>query len=139
MLSKLKRMLAKYKDIIIYIIFGVLTTVVSFGVHLPLYNWVHLSATVCNVISWLAAVFFAFLTNKPFVFHSYDWSIRVVAPEFLKFIGSRVGSLIVETAILFVFVDMMHLNGNFFKVMTSAVVVVLNYVASRWIVFNKKK
>ena len=78
------------------------------------------------------------MTNKPFVFRSHDWSAGVVWPEFTKFVGCRLGSGALETGILFVTVDWLALNGNVMKLITSVLVVILNYVASKLLVFRKK-
>ena len=133
MLEKLKTLFVKYYDLITYLVFGVLTTVVNYIIYL-----LHLSASVSNAIAWVAAVAFAFLTNKPFVFRSHDWSANVVVPELVKFVGTRIGSGALETLILFVTVDMLRWNGNLWKLITSVLVVVLNYVGSKLLVFRKK-
>ncbi|MBR3973576.1 MAG: GtrA family protein [Oscillospiraceae bacterium] len=127
----------KYYDIISYLFFGVLTTVVNYIVYLPCYNLLGLSAAVSNVIAWVAAVAFAYLTNKPFVFKSHDWSAATVIPELTKFVGCRVGSGLLETAIIFVTVDILNWNGNVMKLVTSVLVVILNYVGSKLLVFKK--
>ncbi len=134
----LKKLFHKYYDIISYLFFGVLTTAVNYIIYLPCYNWLHLSATLSNVIAWVVAVAFAYLTNKPFVFKSHDWSARTVVPELTKFVGCRVGSGFVETAIIFVTVDLLHWNGNLWKLIVSVLVVILNYVGSKLLVFRKK-
>ena len=136
--EKLKKLLHKHYDILVYLIFGVLTTAVNYIVYLPCYNLLHLSATVSNVIAWAAAVAFAYVTNKPFVFHSHDWSAKTVIPELTKFIGTRLGSGGLETLVLLVFVDMLKGNGNVWKLLTSVLVVVLNYIGSKLLVFRKK-
>ncbi len=136
--EKLKKLLHKHYDILVYLVFGVLTTAVNYIVYLPCYNLLHLSATVSNVIAWAAAVAFAYVTNKPFVFHSHDWSAKTVVPELTKFIGTRLGSGGLETLVLLVFVDMLHGNGNVWKLLTSVLVVVLNYIGSKLLVFRKK-
>lgn len=128
----------KYSDAIPYLIFGVLTTVVNYLVYIPVYNLAGLSATVSNMVAWVAAVAFAYLTNKPFVFQSHDWSWRVVGPELAKFIGCRLGSGVAETAIIFLAVDVLHGNGNLWKLLTSVLVVILNYFGSKLLVFRKK-
>ena len=135
----IKKLILKYKDILLYLIFGGLTTLVSYGVYLPLYNAAGLSATVSNLISWAAAVTFAFLTNKPFVFGSHDWSARTVIPELVSFVSCRIGSGLLETVILFVTVDLLNWNGNIWKLITSVLVVIVNYIASKLLVFRKKK
>ena len=137
-MDKLIHFVKKHYDVLAYLFFGVLTTVVNYIVYLPCYNLLHISAAVSNVIAWVFAVIFAYLTNKPFVFHSHDWSAKTVVPELTKFVGSRVVSGLLETAIIFVTVDLLCWNGNVMKLVTSVLVVVLNYVASKLLVFKKK-
>ena len=134
----MKDLIKKHWDLITYLVFGVLTTVVNYLVYLPCYNWFGLGAAVSNAIAWVVAVAFAYLTNMPFVFRSHDWSMKVVLPELGKFLVCRVGSGLLETGILLVTVDLMHWNGNVMKLITSVLVVLLNYVGSKLLVFNKK-
>ena len=129
----------KYWDIISYLFFGVLTTLANYFIYFPLYNWLRLSATVSNLIAWIFSVAFAYLTNKPFVFKSRDWSKETVIPELTKFVGCRLGSGALETAIIWLTVDMLQWNGNLMKIFISVLVVALNYVGSKWLVFAKKE
>lgn len=138
MLNKIKTLIASHWDIVTYLFFGVLTTVVNYLVYLPAYNLCHLSATVSNILSWVVAVAFAFLTNKPFVFHSHDWSGATVLPELGKFVSCRVASGAMETVVLLVTVDLLGWNGNIWKLVTQVLVVVLNYAASKLLVFRQK-
>ena len=137
-LEKISKLIAKYWDIVSYLFFGGLTTLVNFLVYFPLYNWLGCSGLVSNVIAWVVAVAFAFVTNKPFVFKSHDWSFAVVWPELTKFVGCRIGSGLLETGIILVFVDWLQFDGNIFKLITSVLVVILNYFASKLLVFRKK-
>ena len=89
------------------------------------------------MIAWVGAVAFAYLTNKPFVFRSYDWSAKTVLPELAKFVACRVGSGVIETGILLVTLDWLGWNGNILKVATSIFVVIFNYVTSKLLVFTK--
>ena len=136
--ENMKRLIRKYWDIFMYLIFGVLTTVVNYCVYLPLFNYLHLSAAVCNTVAWAAAVAFAFVTNKPLVFKSNDWSPKTVIPELLKFTGCRVLSGVIETLILFFTVDLLSWDGNLWKIITSVFVVIVNYVGSKLLVFRNK-
>ena len=138
MLQKIRALVVKYWDILSYLIFGVLTTVVNYAVYLPIYNLLGLSAAVSNVIAWVAAVAFAFLTNKPFVFKSHDWSAKTVIPELTKFVSCRIASGAMETVILLLAVDLLGWNGNIWKLITQVLVVILNYVTSKLVVFRKK-
>lgn len=136
-MKKLRALIGKHYDILAYLVFGVLTTAVNYVVYLPCYNLLNLSAAVSNVIAWAVAVAFAYVTNKPFVFHSHDWSAKTVVPELTKFVGSRIASGALETAIIFVTVDCLLWNGNVMKLVTSILVVIINYVASKLLVFRK--
>lgn len=136
--SKLKVILKKYQSELIYLVFGVLTTVVNYLVYYPCFLYFG-SASVSNAIAWVFAVVFAYLTNKPFVFESHDWSIKTVAPEFVKFVGTRIVSGAAETGILLLTVDVLGWNGIAWKLITSVLVVVLNYVGSKFLVFRKKE
>jgi putative flippase GtrA len=127
----------KHWDILSYLFFGGLTTVVNYLVYLPCYNLLNLSAAVSNAIAWAVAVAFAYLTNKPFVFRSHDWSMKTVVPELTKFVTCRIGSGLLETGILFLCVDLLQFNGNVWKLITSVLVVILNYIASKLLVFKR--
>ncbi len=137
MLNRIKSFVQRHRDILSYIFFGGLTTVVNYLVYLPCYNWLNLSAAISNIIAWTAAVAFAFLTNKPFVFQSHNWSREVVLPELGRFVSCRIGSGLLETGIMFL-CDLVSGNGNLWKLGTSILVVILNYIASKLLVFRKR-
>lgn len=138
MIERIRKYINQYFDVLSYLFFGGLTTLVNFLVYFPLYNWLQLSAVFSNVIAWAVAVAFAFLTNKPFVFKSYDWSRKVVIPELSKFVGCRIGSGFLETVLIWLLVDLLSWNGNWMKIAISVLVVILNYAASKWFVFSGK-
>lgn len=137
MVQKLRSLVEKYWDILTYLVFGVLTTVVNYLIYLPMFNLCGISAAVSNIIAWIGAVIFAFLTNKPFVFHSHDWSAKTVVPELTKFVSCRLASGVLETVILLLTVDCLHWNGNIWKLVTQVLVIILNYVGSKLLVFKK--
>jgi len=138
MIQTIKKLMEKHWDIISYLFFGVCTTIVNYLIYIPCYNLWGLSATVSNMIAWVVAVAFAYLTNKPFVFRSHDWSAKTVIPELTRFVGCRIGSGAAETVILLLTVDLMGWNGNIWKLFTQVMVVVLNYIGSKLLVFRKK-
>ena len=138
MIQKIKELVIRYWDIVSYLFFGVCTTIVNYIIYIPCYNFLGMSATVSNIIAWVVAVAFAYLTNKPFVFKSHDWSAKTVVPELTKFVGCRVGSGVAETIVLFLAVDLLGWNGNIWKLVTQVMVTVMNYVASKLLVFRKK-
>ena len=129
--------MGKYKDILLYLVFGVLTTIVNYLVYLPCYNLLKWSAGFSNVLAWVIAVVFAFVTNKPFVFKSHDWTWKTVGPELSKFVGCRIGSGVLETLILLLCVDILGWNGNVWKLITAVLVIILNYIGSKFLVFKK--
>ena len=137
MFEKIRAFVMKHWDMVSYLFFGVLTTVVNYLVYLPLYNLLGISAAVSNMIAWAAAVAFAYVTNKPFVFKSHDWSMQTVLPELGKFVGCRAASGGLETALVFLTVDVCGWDGNLWKLIISVVVVILNYVSSKLLVFRK--
>ncbi len=139
MIEKIKELVKAHWDVVTYLVFGVLTTVVNYAIYLPCLNILGLSAAVSNSIAWVVAVIFAFVTNKPFVFGSHDWSMKVVVPEFTKFIATRISSGVLETLILLVAVDTLGGNGNIWKLITQVLVIIINYVGSKLLVFRKKE
>lgn len=139
-MKSLKRLYDKYKEIANYLIFGVLTTVVSLGVYSGLASTVldpenPLQLQAANVISWIAAVTFAYITNRTFVFHSHD---RHIFREAASFYGARVLTLLMDMGIMFVTVTLLHMNDKIAKLIVQVVVTVANYVFSKLLVFRKK-
>lgn len=135
----LKTLFERYRHILIYLFFGGLTTVVNWLVYVPLTHWLAVSAWLGTLIAWCVAVAFAFLTNKPFVFQSHNWSWKVVFPELCKFLGCRVGSGLLEIFLMWICVDILGFPNLIMKVITSILVVIANYVGSRFLVFSSKE
>ena len=139
MIEKIMSCIRKYWEVLSYLIFGVLTTIVNYLIYIPCYQLMGMSASVSNMIAWVVAVAFAYLTNKPFVFRSRDWSLKTVIPELSKFVSCRIASGVLETGILLITVDILGWNGLIWKLFTSVLVVVLNYIGSKLLVFRKSK
>jgi Predicted membrane protein len=142
-MKKVKELYLKHKEIVNYLIVGGLTTVVSLGVYYSLAftildpkNPVQLQ--VINVISWIAAVTFAYFTNKWFVFESKAKG-KEQLQEAVKFYGARVGTLLMDMGIMFVGVTLLHFNDKIMKLVVQVVVTIANYVFSKLLVFRKKK
>ncbi|MBR1660076.1 MAG: GtrA family protein [Oscillospiraceae bacterium] len=138
MMEKLRALIAAHKDVISYLFFGVLTTLVNFLVFFPLFNLLHLDELWCNVIAWVAAVAFAFFTNRRWVFHSEKRGVGPVLREAAAFTAGRLFSFGVETGLLALGTKALALNPNPVKVVVTVLTVILNYVLSRWLVFRKK-
>lgn len=138
MRSKIEMLLKKYRSELIYLVFGVLTTIVNYLVYFPCDRLLH-TAWLSNSIAWVFAVLFAYLTNKPFVFESHDWSAKTVLSEFTKFVGTRIASLGAENLILLLTVDILGWNRIGWKLIASVLVVILNYIGSKLLVFRSEK
>ena len=139
MLEALAAFCKKHRQILLYLFFGGVTTVVSYAVYFVLYNRFNCYASVSNAVSWVIAVVVAYLTNKPFVFQSRDWSAHTVLVELSEFAGLRLLSGVLETAVIFLFCDLLCWNGNWVKVVTSIFVIILNFLFSKFVVFRKKQ
>ena len=125
----------KYREIVNYIIIGGLTTVVSLASYYILRIFID-SYMIATVISWILAVSFAYITNKTFVFQSKE---KNVLKEFAKFIASRLTSLLIELLSMYVLVDIIKINDKISKLIVQFIVLVLNYLFSKLIVFKKEK
>lgn len=132
-------MYRKNKELINYIIVGILTTIVSlvtyYGLVLTILDpQIPMQLQLANVLSWIAAVAFAYVTNRKYVFESTSKS---VATEALRFYLSRVGTLLMDMAIMFVGVTLLSLNDKAVKIVVQGVVTVANYIFSKIFVFRK--
>lgn len=135
----MKNFYQKYRELIVYIIVGVCTTIVSLAVYffcvltfLDPRDAIQLQ--IANVISWICAVIFAYVTNRKFVFKSKSQDI---AKEFSSFVGSRVATLLMDMAIMFVTVTVCAMNDKIAKLIVQVVVTVGNYVLAKLWVFRK--
>ena len=137
-MDKIIQLVKKYWSIISYLFFGVVTTVVNMLVYYLCYHLWGISSDLSTVIAWVIAVLTAFLTNKPFVFGSHDWSPKVLLPEAGSFFGCRLGSGLVELVLMHITVEMLGWPGMLMKLLVNVIVVILNYVASKLLVFRKK-
>lgn len=139
----MKKLYEKYKELIHYIFFGGATTAVNWLVYALLVEVFHADITLSNAIAWLAAVIFAFITNKLFVFESKSFASAVIWKEALSFLGSRLLSGLLEivgpTALMAIGLDMplFGIDGFAAKLVVSIGVIVLNYVLSKLLVFRK--
>lgn len=127
-------------EMIMYIICGVLTTIVNYVVYflMPRFGENGLDIILAEIVSWIAAVLFAFVTNKIFVFESPDFHARVLFRELVPFILARLISLGFDTLFVYVTVAVLHLNEPLFKLLSNVFVLIANYIASKFIIFKKK-
>ena len=139
MIKTIKELFNKYREIIMYLIFGVLTTVVSLAVYYILVYTIlnpnnPFELQVANIISWIAGVTFAYFTNRSMVFQSKN---KNKLKEAGSFVLARVVTLIMDMLIMFVGVTLLHGNDKLLKLISQVIVIVSNYVFSKLFVFKK--
>ncbi len=132
----IKRIYRDHRMAILYIFFGGITTMVNWAAYYMLYELTGVSNVISNVIAWVVAVAVAFVTNKLWVFESRSLRADVVWPELMKFVSCRIGTGLLEIVLMFITVDLAGLAAMPMKVLVSVVVLVLNYVSSRWLIFR---
>lgn len=137
MIAWVTKLLKKYRELLLYGVVGVLTTVINM-----LAFWLLASTSmhyaVANVIAWALAVLFAFFANKIFVFENHGWSAPVVAHEAMTFFLSRAASLLVDEAGMWLMISVLHAGQMFSKLLVNIVVILINYVLGKFWVFGKK-
>ena len=141
--SKISQLLKKVlnKEVIMYLIFGVLTTVVSLLVYDGcIYTFLNpenaVQLQIANIISWIAGVAFAYITNRKFVFESNESN---QLKEISKFVTSRLATLFLDMIIMFIGVTCLHGNDKIVKLISQVLVIIGNYIFSKLFVFKKQK
>ena len=130
---KLKSIIIKNKEYILYLIFGILTTLVNFFIYYLFTYILKVNYLISNCLAWLSAVIFAFVTNKTIVFNK---SLKIIVKEFVKFINCRLISGFIEVIGLFIIVDKLNIMDMLAKVLIGVIVIILNYIFSKVFVFN---
>ncbi len=139
MKKKFHSLYLKYKEIINYLIVGVLTTAISLAVYylctITVLNPKNaFQLQLANVVSWIISVTFAYFTNRKYVFESKNPHIFKEASAFFL---ARVGTLLMDMGIMFLFVTLMRMNDKIAKLFSQVAVIIGNYVISKWFVFKK--
>ncbi len=137
-MNKLKELYIKYKEAIRYLFFGVLTVAVNLAIYYICAHLLDFEVMLSTVIAWICSVTFAFITNKIWVFESNNWTQETVFKEIISFYTYRVLTGILDVIIMYVCVDKLSFNDMLIKVVSSIIVIILNYIASKLVVFKKK-
>lgn len=130
-------LISRYRGFIAYAIFGVLTTVVNIAAYYVCARLMGLGTGTSTAVAWVLAVLFAFVTNKLWVFNSRSWARRVVARELISFYGCRIATGLLDLGYMLVTVDLWHWDDMWMKLISNIIVIILNYVASRFVIFRK--
>lgn len=137
----MKNLIKKYEEIIRYLIIGVLTTLVALVVYYGLTFTLldpkkAIELQIANVLSWIIAVLFAYITNRLFVFKSKN---NNKLKEFISFILSRISTLLIDMGLMYLFVTILSFSDKIIKLIVQFIVIVLNYIFSKLFVFKKSK
>lgn len=145
-MKKIQQLFTKYKEIIMYLIFGVGTTAVNWIIYTVIVVLgEEVNLTLANIIAWVGAVAFAYITNKLWVFESKSWNPKIVWKELGMFLSARIFSGVFEIG-LFPVLVWMGMNQSIFgvegmlaKIVIGVLVIILNYIFSKLLVFKKKE
>ncbi len=130
MIVKLYR---KYKEIINYLIFGVLTTLVNIVVYYIFADCFNVQYMISNLFAWFLSVLFAYITNRKYVFESKSESIFT---EMVKFFGSRITTGVLDMVFMWLLISVLLFNGMISKIIVNVLVVIANYILSKLVVFK---
>lgn len=138
-MNNIKKLYTKYKEIINYLIVGVLTTIVSLSTYYLLVFTIlnpenSIQLQIANIVSWIVSVAFAYVTNRKYVFESKE---KNKLKEAGMFFSARVLTLLLDMAIMFVGVTVLHLNDKIFKLISQVAITISNYLISKLFVFKK--
>ena len=137
----IKKIYLKYKEIINYLIFGILTTIVSLTTYYLLTLTIlnpnnPIKLQIANIISWILSVSFAYITNRKYVFTPTNKTIK---KEITEFYSSRIASLILDMLLMYILVTTLKLNDKIIKLLVQIIIIITNYILSKLIVFKKEK
>lgn len=132
-------MYRKYKVEILYLIVGGITFALGIGVYALLYSLISLHELVSNAISWICGVSFSYFASKRWVFEDYDWSREHVFKQMGEFLLARVVTLALQEVLLFIFITMLGKNAVIVKIITDVIIIALNYIISKFIIFSKEQ
>lgn len=134
---KLKELYQQYEEVVNYLIFGGLTTVVNIVVFFLFDTVFNIQYLVANAIAIIVSILFAYATNKKYVFKSETTTFQEGLKEFVLFVSFRFLSAVFDMLSMWLFVDGLQFNTNLAKILTQFIVVIANYVFSKFFIFNR--
>ena len=138
MFAKIIDIFKKYNSLITYAVFGICTTIINILAFYLLYNVLEIKNVPANIIAWVLAVLFAFITNKLFVFKSKSMDFKTLFTEGVSFFACRFLTGVLDVLIMCFAVDVFFQNSTLWKIISNIIVIILNYIVSKVFVFNKK-
>ncbi len=137
-LEKVKHLARQYREQILYLFFGGCTTLVNIVVYSLCTRLLGMDVVSASAVGWLLSVLFAYVTNRGMVFESRVSGAKGIALEMGKFVVGRVATGLMDIAIMYVSVDLLGANDMVMKILSNVLVIILNYVISKLMVFRKK-
>ena len=138
-MQKIKIYVNQYQAQLLYLIFGGLTTIINVGSFAVMYNMWQMNLNVATAIAWLLSVLFAYLTNRVWVFGSKARGFKAIFLEICSFFFFRGLTFILDIGIMQVGVKLLHGNAIVWKIIDNVIVVLVNYVLSKLLIFREKK
>lgn len=132
-------MYKEHEEGINYLIFGFLAFVLNYILFYAFETWLHIDYMIATALSWLLTVVFAYWTNRTFVFKSKNTGKTSIFKEFCSFIGARIATELLELALMYLMVDLAHINSKIAKLIAQAVVIIANYILSKIWIFKESK
>lgn len=133
----MKQLLSRYKELILYVVFGGLTTLVNWGMYWLLGDVMHLYYLAATAIAYITSVLFSYITNRIWVFESKVHGAKGIAVEMGKFFASRGGTFLLDLLCMFLGVDLLRINDKLMKLLANVIVIIVNYVLSKLFIFRK--
>ena len=137
MKDNLKDLFYKYKELILYVFFGGLTTLVNWGGYWLLADLFHVPYLCATAIAQIVSILFAYVTNRIWVFESKAKGVAAVFWEMVRFFGCRGASFVLDLLCMRVGVGALHINDKVMKLLSNVIVIIVNYVFSKVFVFRK--
>ena len=135
----IKNLWLRYKELFFYAVFGVGATVINIVSYRVLANTFGKKYfLIANIIAWILAFIFAFITNKLFVFESKSWEAQIAMKEFVGFLSARLATGILGTVLMWLFVSVISLDDTLSKIIINILVIIINYIASKFFIFKKE-
>ena len=132
----IKKLIMKYKSFLLYIIFGGCTTLVNIVTYAVCTRTFYLGTVASNIVAWVLAVTFAYVTNRSWVFESRATGTRDMIREITSFFSCRLLTGGLDLLIMYLFVDVFGMNDIIMKIISNVIVILLNYVASKLLIFK---
>lgn len=134
----LRSLFQKHKELIAYVFFGGLTTLVNWGVYSLLADMMGMPYLWATAIAQILAILFAYVTNRIWVFHSQVRDLRGILLEMGKFFSARAASFFLDLGLMYVGVDLLQINDKWMKLLSNVIIVIVNYVLSKLFIFRKR-